>query len=276
MIQEIVTTYTDKGIVKESSGYCPVAFTQGMAIEDVKRLGEIARRQIEHLQQTAIHEFGCHFPIKLQGKHTHLLTRGFRVPGKDSKPGHFVVHQILVNQITNKPGGPASMLANDGFWITRWNAKKQLLKPRNIESSPLSPRICEAWQDATGDAGWASAPIEAWEKNKTSLLLTNQNLTTRDITKLLMESQSLLPAEDRWKIPICVNAWHPFKTTSGFWIAVDKASQQAIDAMSDEQVERIDLTGRLPTASGKFSGQARAGAWINFNSGSSSNMPPKK
>ena len=273
MFSEIVSTTTESGLFKGSKGFCPVALTESTPKNLIKPLVDLARRQVEEADNLRENpdDFYSFFPLVIEDQHFYLLTRGSRNAQDHGAP--YIVHQMLFDKIDQHASGPAAILANDSVWVTRWSAKPQLLKPREIDSQPLSPRICRLWEKITGDAGWAGCPVEAFEKKKSCVLLASSKLTSSELIQLFVESQSLIPHEQRWQILIAIGAWHPFKVDSRFWMAFDRGTQAAVDSMHRENTLRIDLLSKLNRASGKYSEEARAGAWIRKTASKAKSLP---
>ncbi|MEL7496795.1 MAG: hypothetical protein AAFN77_04250 [Planctomycetota bacterium] len=272
MIFEVVSADVDQGLIKGTTGFCPVAITEGMKSDLIKPLMSLAKNQaksaIENKPTEAneLNDFYSSFPIKLSNQRFRLLTRGACVSGT-SESRKFIVHQMLIPHQNDWTCGPVAMLAKEDAWITQWSTKPQLLKPRSIEVPTLSPRICRHWESKTRDGGWAGLPLEAFEKQQPCLLSTDSDFSSRDILELFMESQSLLRYQDRWDIPFSIRAWHPFGSNNYFWSVVDRGTQQEIEFMHLPNVVRIDLTNPMSQATCKYANAARAGNWVNLQRG---------
>ena len=272
MIQEVVYADAPQGVLPDTSGFCAVTFTEGMSESLLKRLGSIARAQVQAIAaSTPIKKYACHFPIMMDDQRFHLLTVGTRTRGSSSPPNSFVVHQILLTQTENLHAGPASILADGNIWVTKWNGKPHLRQRREIDVPPLQPRICAHWEKEVGDAGWASLPIEAIEKRGNAIFPFEHQTELSQILTLMVESQSLMPPADRWRTPISVWAWHPFNKPIRFWIVSEKGSEEFVELSSAKNSVVIPIGENNSTAVGKYSSQARSGAWIYFPS----SAPPK-
>ena len=266
MLYEIVSTRAERGILKGTSGFCPVAISEKTPKEFIKPLFGIAKRQAaeaSNLRKNASN-FYSHFPLTIKGKSLNVVTRGTRV--REGESPEYIVHQLLFEPDRLVTAGPCAIFYDDSKWFTAWGAAPQVLKQRTIELPPLSPKICKYWEKFTGDAGWASAPYEAWENSKACNILTQEDMDIRDIVSLAMEAQSLIHHEKRWKIPIVIGAWHPFKKDSRFWSVFDSNTQAAVDSMHSPNTLRLDLSGRLNRSGGKYSERARSGQWIGTSS----------
>ena len=273
MIFEIVSAVTEQGIIKGTDGFCPIAVTKGMPSVYIKTLFKIADRQVKEVARLSKHgaNFYSYFPLKLdRPRPCHLLTRG-TFQGKNNND--YVVHQILIDKVGSITGGPAAFLSQAETWITCWSAKAQVLKPRDIPvGQPLSPRICENWERITGDSGWAGIPLEATEGKKSCILLTTNKVSSEDVLKLMLESQSLIPASKRWGIPMAISAWQPFGNKEKFWLALERGTQAAVETIHRADVTRFDLTQQTVRAIGKYSDEARSGVWTRFGESDESDL----
>ena len=270
MVFELVHAHAESGLLKGSKGFCPVAVTEGLTSKRVKPLHDLARKQVIHAAESrkagGEGNFYSYFPIKLDDKKFDLLTRGDCITDATRSKIKFVVHQILVDHDENDwDCGPASVLAREDLWVTRWSTKPQLLKVRKFEMPPLSPRVCNTWEKMTRDSGWAGVPAEAFEKRNSIMVLANESIESKSVLELFVESASLLKKQFRWDIPFTIRAWHPFGEDRPFWNVVDAGTQQAIDSLHQENVIRIDLTHSMPRATGKYANDARSGNWVDLD-----------
>ena len=263
MLFEIVTTYTQSGVLKDTKGFCPVAITEKTPKSFIKPLVDLAKRQVVESDKlrNKTRRFYSHFWLKFEGKRFNLLTRGVR-QGDDLRT--FVVHQMLFDAQNLKTCGPAAILQEDSHWISSWSPDQtsKILPSRDLETGVLANRICTSWKDVAGDGGWAGAPIEAWERRQSCVLLMTPKYGAEESLKLFVESQSLLPNEHRWNVIISVAAWHPFSMDRRFWMAFDRGTQFEIESIRSNAL-RIDLSNRLRKASGKFSEAARSGMRVD-------------
>ena len=74
MLYEIVSTVTEQGIFKGTSGFCPVAITESTPKSLLKPLIDLALRQVKEAEtlREKSRNFYSHFPLLMGGKHYHL------------------------------------------------------------------------------------------------------------------------------------------------------------------------------------------------------------
>ncbi len=267
MLHEMVSAPVPRGLFNGTSGFCPVAATHGMPRELIQLLADLSKRQYETViaNKSLGREMYCYLPLTVKGKRLHLVTRGSLPPRDEQAEQRYVVHQLLLENVRDLPAGPAWLLANDQFWINQWNVEPQYLEPRQIKSSVLSPRICETWTHVTGDAGWAGAALEAWQRRKPFVLIVPADKPTRPIIDMMVEAQSLMEPHRRWEIPISILSWHPTKNLQRIWVAYQAGTQQAISAFRTANCVTLDITRKLEPSTNSFSEVARSGSWARFH-----------
>src|SRR5437899_13103500 len=87
-----------------------------------------------------------------------------------------------------------------GFLETAWDGQVRIMEEgRSAPLGDSSPRICHAWQELTGDAGWAGVLAESYLANPNGrvYLLFEPGM---DLLPLFAESLALLPPEHRWQV----------------------------------------------------------------------------
>ncbi|MEM9941257.1 MAG: hypothetical protein AAF939_06670 [Planctomycetota bacterium] len=91
MLYEIVSTQADRGVLRGTSGFCPVAVTEDIPKAFVKPLFSIARRQVKEADglRPKSKYFYSHFPFSVDGKKLQILTRGTRL-----SKNNYLVHQM--------------------------------------------------------------------------------------------------------------------------------------------------------------------------------------
>lgn len=266
MIHEVICAQADRGFFKGTSGFCPVAVTDGTPLSHIQLLADIAKRQVEKAPKESpfSQQMFCHFPITLQSKVYHLISRGFHNRHESNGAKSWTIHQFLVENVKTLSAGPAWLLSNDAIWIEQWDSDPQLLKPREIEGRMLSPRICESWSKVTGDSGWAGTALEAWQKSKAFGLVVQPDTKPTIVVDMLVEAQSLMEPMLRWQVPMAISSWSPTKIQSRIWTAYTSGSIQAVQASRESGWIVVDVTRKLELAANAFSEVARSGTWAHL------------
>lgn len=142
-----------------------------------------------------------HFVVRIQRKVYHILSRvadaGKDYSGRTNKIAH---HLALTSAETQRfPGGPASLFADDKFWITEWEDDPQELPPNRLPVGACSASDnFETWDYVFRDKGWAGVPagIVAGDMRPVSIIVPS----TAHNLDLLSEAMLLVPPEQRWEI----------------------------------------------------------------------------
>lgn len=207
MSQELVYTSVPRGLAPGSQGFCTVACTRGMSTNLMQQLESLSGYRQLYSTQDRNAAFNpvvfSHLLLTVAGRRCHVLSRisdaGADYTGRSNK----FAHHIVLDAAELPTGGPAWLLARDGFMRSQWNAEPCLLPTGPAIPSGDSPlRICHAWQQVTGDAGWAGVLAETAAKTPArQAVLVYQPGT--DMLALLAEALSLLPKELRWGVSLC-------------------------------------------------------------------------
>jgi hypothetical protein len=124
--------------------------------------------------------------------------------------------------------------------------------------------VAANWGKIAGEPGWAGFPLEAFKRQQPCRLKVPGTLTADMVLDLLVESQSLLEALVRWKIPISYQAWVPAKYAGNAWLVGHSLRELTAGANSSENEFTIDLTQALGEANNPFVENAREGNWVRW------------
>jgi len=243
-------------------------------LDSAKRdlLQNIARKNILRCVERGASnpEYFLHLPLVLTGQSFHLLERGGVIvsneSGTDSGTQHRVwySHQRLMGNTRAISAGPARVLRERSLWqpLTPDHANTISRKPINVP--PLAPMVAANWGKIAGDPGWAGLPLEAYNRQQPCRLKVAGTLTADRVLDLLVESQSLLEAIMRWKIPISYQAWVPAKYAGNAWLIGHSLRELTAGANSSDNEFTIDLTQALGEANNPFVENAREGNWVRW------------
>ena len=142
-----------------------------------------------------------HFVVRIQRKVYHILSRvadaGKDYSGRTNKIAH---HLALTTAETERfPGGPASLFADDAFWVTEWERDPQEFPPDRLPQAALEPsESFDTWEYVFRDKGWAGVPAGIVEGNMKPVSIIVPSPTHN--LDLLSEAMLLVPLEHRWEI----------------------------------------------------------------------------
>ena len=202
--QELIYTSVPRGLKPGSNGFCTVACTRGMSANLVQQLESLSGyRHIYPPQdpQARLNPIAfSHLVIAVAGRNWHVLSRICDAGLDYTQRTNKFAHHVVLDAAETPAGGPAWLLAGSGFMRSTWEGE-----PCNFPSGPAipagqsPPRVCRAWQQLTGDAGWGGVLAEtvAGPVGRQAVLVFPPGT---DMLTLLAESLALLPAELRWRV----------------------------------------------------------------------------
>jgi hypothetical protein len=140
-----------------------------------------------------------HVVLKIGGQRLHVLSRIADAGLDYSQRTNKLVHHVALEASELASAGPAWILAQPGFSETAWSGSPRVLPAgRKPPAGSLVSQVCQAWAQATGDAGWAGVlAAHALESKRPAYLIFPEGL---DVLPLLVEAQSLLPPARRWEV----------------------------------------------------------------------------
>lgn len=201
---ELIYTSATRGLKENTSGFCSVAWTEGMPVNLIAPLEQLSAYKALYLPGDSNYEknpVACAYMLfKFGGRDLSVVSRiacaGLDYTGRSNKIAH---HVIIENPDFSTPGfSPVSAcMSQDNFYLT-WNKQPQLLPQRRLNSLPLAQPPASLWLNLTGDSGWAGVIAELFIKtpDKCVYLEYPQDMTETTLLSLISEVFVLLPAEN--------------------------------------------------------------------------------
>lgn len=256
MGQEILYTSAPQGLRPGASGFCTVCSTAGMEpnlaefLEGFSGYPHPFKPPDPRTKENPVNY--SHVLWTIGGQRYSILSRvadaGLDYTGRTNLLAHHVA--LPRREADRCPGGPAWVLAQDDFSITKWDGQLKTIpgqKPATTEK-PLSK--CVAWEQAAGDAGYAGILAES-VKDKGGRPVVVIYPSHCDTLALLVEALSLLPPEKRWNVTFATLYSRIYSSFDCQWRFVFHESAEARAAKRDPQSLVLDLTkGALPPARG--------------------------
>jgi len=185
-----------------------------------------------------------HLKLQSSGRAVNVLSRIADFGLDYSQRANKLAHHVVLDRTELLPGGPANLLSMRDFMRDEWSGEPTViaLKPVKRETDPPSG-VCRAWQELTGDAGWAGVLAE-------SCLQTPDRLVVllfapgQDILPLFNEAISLLPVERRWDVTFSTYFTGLATGTTCTWRAIVHDSKDAHESLRFVNALRLDLTSR--------------------------------
>lgn len=201
-----------------------------------------------------------HVHLAVAGKSYSVLSRISDYGLDYSQRANKIAHHLVLGRKEQVTGGPAAVLGQPGIMESTWSGKPRVIPTgRNVTAAdvPLAP--CRAWQQATGDAGWAGVLAESFQADpgRHAYLVVAPGM---DVLPLIAEAVHLLPGALRWNVTFSTYFTSLPPGTTCQWRCVLAGSPEAQQSRRFVQALRIDLTQPMPKATGgALVEQARTG-----------------
>ena len=209
MAFELIYTSVPQGIKSGSSGFCTVAYTQGLAANIALKLEGMSayKPYFPHYDENAKRNpvSFCHYSAVISGEMLHFISRvsfyGLDYTKRSNKLAHHLV--LRGSEVAQLTAGPAAVSAQNGLFVTEWDQPPQLLRQQKEIPCPggLSGKAA-LWESVTGDAGWAGTLVQHYLDNagtKTAYIIFDP-LRHTDVLRLVNEALMLLPENKRWEV----------------------------------------------------------------------------
>lgn len=255
MSQELLYTSAPQGLKPGSRGFCTVLSTQGMsaplatALEGLSGYRPVYAPSDERSDLNPV--VWSHLKLPVAGKNWHVLSRIADYGLDYSQRTNKLAHHVVMDPKELGESGPARLLTEPSFMRTEWNDEPRVVAAKPARKLPtIPPRVCQAWKDLTGDAGWAGVLAESFLKDpdRPIFLMFEPGY---DLLPLIAESISVLPPERRWEVTFSTYFTGLPQGATCTWRGLLKDSPEAHQSLRFVKALRIDLTD---TALGKASG----------------------
>ena len=204
MSQELHYTSVPRGLRPGTKGFCTVAVTSHMTGPLIDRLEGLTRYLPVYSPDDLLFARNpiaySHLRLKTSGGVVSVLSR-IGPAGLDysERPNKYAHHVVLTDN--DRPnGGPAWLLTQPNFMQADWTGEpRELSSGRVPPQGDREPGVARAWQELTGDAGWAGVLADAFlADSKRLVFLAFQ--PGMNLLPLFVEAVALLPVSRRWEI----------------------------------------------------------------------------
>lgn len=204
MSHELFYTSAPRGLQPGSRGFCTVAMTQGLpgpVLEKLEQLSGYRALFPPHDPKAALNPVAhAHVRLTVGGRTIRVLSRVCAAGLDYTQRTNTFAHHVVLEPADLPPAGPAWLAARSGFLEAAWDGEVRLLPAgRTPPRGDAPPAPCRAWEEVTGDAGWAGVLVEAFlaDPNRPAYLVFDPGL---DPLPLLAEAIALLPPDKRWEV----------------------------------------------------------------------------
>lgn len=268
MAFELVYTSVPRGLRPGSSGFCIVAYTNGLAANIALQLEGLSayKPYFPHYDANAAKNpvAYSHYRYQSSGETVHFFGRvcfyGLDYTKRSNKLAHHIV--MRKSEKKNAPAGPASVFRQEELFRSEWTEEPQLFRTQlTIDAPDQALRKASTWEAYTGDAGWAGVLVQHYlDVPDKPIFVIFDPLVHPDTLSLVEEALLLLPPETRWNVSF--NTY--FMTLPAgircSWRFCVPGSEALKEARRTPGVLVLDLTKKMPPApAGKFQNIARTG-----------------
>lgn len=231
MAEELLYTSAPQGLRPGSVGFCTVQASAGMPAPMLQGLESLsAYRHPQTPGDPRNPVSWSHVRLNIGGKVWAVVSRvadaGFDFTQRSNK----LAHHVVLTPSERPAGGPAWLVAQDGFLEDRWDgAVKERTRLHDIPQGDQAPAICRTWKRVTGDAGWAGVLAEAFLNDPTHQACVRFDLGM-PVLELLKEAIALLPIERRWEVTFSTYATTLPQTATCHWRCLLNGSMEANEA----------------------------------------------
>lgn len=264
MSHELHYTSAPRGLKPGSRGFCTVACTAGLSPTLAERLEALSGyRQVfpPHHARTGDNPVAwSHLIVRVAGKPYHVVSRVAAAGLDYSDRSNKYAHHVAIDPAERPAGGPGWLLRQPGFLDTAWSGEPRVLPgARPTPRGERAPERCTAWQQATGDAGWAGVVAQAFlDDPKRPVYLVYEPGT--DLLPLIDEALALLPPSRRWEVTFSTYFTSLPPETQCGWRGVLVDSAEARQAQRFPGALILDLSAPLgPAPTGPLTDAARTG-----------------
>lgn len=259
MAMELVYTSAIRGLRPGSSGFCTVAMTRELPPALVPRLESLGGyRPGPGGNGPHAH---CFWRVELAGSIAHVLSVVGPAPPDHTQRTNKIASYLVLGPEELAPAGPAWMLSQPGLLRDRWQGEPAWIEaPARVPGpGPVGPLRCDAWGEASGDAGWAGVVASSFLRDQSRPIHVVWSAGMDPLT-LVGEVLSLLPDWARWRATFSTYFLQPVAGTPCM-LRLCLAGTPAAESARQAKGLVVDLTRRLGAApDSRFSRMARTGA----------------
>lgn len=255
MSQELLYTSAPRGLKQGSRGFCTVLSTEGLATPLATALEGLSgyRPIYPPGDPKAANNPVVYSHLKLQaaGRTWNVLSRIADYGLDYSHRANKLAHHVVLERSELLAGGPANLLSTPGILRTEWMGEPQVIASKSVlREEPAPSGICQAWEQATGDAGWAGVLAESFLRDPDRLVIVLYP-PGQEMLPLFREAISLLPPDRRWDVTFSTYFTGLTVGSTCVWRAMIQGSKEALESIRFVNALRLDLTrGSLPPAKG--------------------------
>jgi hypothetical protein len=191
-----------------------------------------------------------HLKMNVAGRLYHVLSRIADFGLDYSQRGNKLAHHVALDVSEHTADGPAWLMEQSGNMQTDWDGQPRMLPAgRNVRTAEQPAAVCTAWQNMTGDAGWAGVLAESFLQNpdRPVYIVFAPGM---DLLPLISEAIGLLPVDRQWDVTFNTYFTSLPPGVTCAWRCVVSGSPEADQSRKFAKSLHVNLCEQLPPATG--------------------------
>lgn len=201
---ELIHTSARQGLIANRSGFCSVAWTEGIPsnlIAPIENLSSYQPLYAAHTPEAKLNPVcfayrKCSYGSRELRVVSRIGFAGIDYSGRSNRIAHHLVFERR-EELDAVPGGAVAVCLEAANFRTAWNGEPKLLPPRLPRSVANPLGIADAWKRLTGDPGWAGVVAEGFLDGsmRNCYLEFSVEVPAEELLELIAEVARLLPPE---------------------------------------------------------------------------------
>ena len=201
---ELIHTSAKQGLIANRSGFCSVAWTEGIPsnlIAPIENLSSYQPLYAAHTPEAKLNPVcfayrKCGYGSRTLRVVSRIGFAGVDYSGRSNRIAHHLIFEDR-EELDAVPGGAVAVCLESANFRSGWNEEPKLLAPRRPRSVANPLGIADAWKRLTGDPGWAGVVAEGFLDGsmRNCYLEFSAEVPAEELLELIAEVARLLPPE---------------------------------------------------------------------------------
>ena len=201
---ELIHTSAKQGLIANRSGFCSVAWTEGIPsnlIAPIENLSSYQPLYAAHTPEAKLNPVcfayrKCGYGSRTLRVVSRIGFAGVDYSGRSNRIAHHLIFEDR-EELDAVPGGAVAVCLESTNFRSGWNEEPNLLAPRRPRSVANPLGIADAWKRLTGDPGWAGVVAEGFLDGsmRNCYLEFSAEVPAEELLELIAEVARLLPPE---------------------------------------------------------------------------------
>ncbi len=197
MAQQLIFTSVPRGLRPNTRGFTTAAASAGLTAPMMDRLEAMSGYAPVSAQEAPV---AFSYQVARFGtQRIHILSRASSAAADYSGRSNQIAHHLVVERGELPPGGAADVLLSGNLFRQGWEGDSQTLPTVAVPRLESGPAPCQAWAQATGDAGWGGAMVRLLMASATAPVFVVFQ-PGQEVLPLFAESLRLMPPARRTSV----------------------------------------------------------------------------